>query len=220
MGPVAVIGCVLVPIATGFATPSQAGSLGAAAAILLMIATATLSWGRLKEVLVETAHVTAMVFFVIIAANAFSFIFRVLDGDQMIARFLIGLGLDDWGQLIFVLGVIFVLGFFIDWLEIILITLPIFVPILEKLDFAAHGGSPIQVKVWIGTAIAFVLQTSFLTPPFGFALFFLRGSAPPEVKMASIYRGIVPIVALQLLVIALVLLFPWLATYLPSKVID
>ena len=115
---------------------------------------------------------------------------------------------------------IFVLGFFIDWLEIVLITLPIFMPVIDKLDFTAHVGTPLLAKVWIGTAVAIVLQTSFLTPPFGFALFFLRGAAPPEVRMAEIYRGIVPIVAIQLFVLALILSVPWLATSLPSAFID
>ena len=219
-GPIAIVASVLGPIASGWATPSQAGSFGAIGTLLLMAAKSSLGWFRLKEILIETAHITAMVFLVIIAANAFSFVFRVLDGDQLVAQFLGSLGLGAWGTLLFVLAVIFVLGFFIDWLEIVLITLPIFMPVIDKLDFTAHVGTPLLAKVWIGTAVAIVLQTSFLTPPFGFALFFLRGAAPPEVRMAEIYRGIVPIVAIQLFVLALILSVPWLATSLPSAFID
>jgi len=219
MGPVAVVGGVLGAIASGWATPSQSGSFGAFGAFILMTLRAEFRWSHLKEVLIETAYVTAMVFLVIIGASAFSFIFRILDGDQLFAQFLGGLGLGDWGNLLFILTMIFLLGFVIDWLEIVLITLPIFVPVIEKMNFLAYVGDPILVKVWIGTMIALVLQTSFLTPPFGFALFFVRGAAPPEVRMDDIYRGIVPIVAIQLMVIALVLLVPWLATSLPSMVI-
>lgn len=220
VGPVSVVGSVLASIAAGWATPSQSGAFGALAAFLLMAASRSLTWPRLREVLVETAYVTAMVFLIIIAANAFSFVFRALDGDQLVSAFLKALGFGDWGQLLFILSLIFILGFFIDWLEIILITLPIFMPVIEKMDFASHVGEPLFVNVWIATTMAIVLQTSFLTPPFGFALFFLRGAAPPGVRMTDIYRGVVPIVALQLVVLALVLSFPWLATALPRSVID
>lgn len=219
VGPIAVILSVLGAIALGLATPSQSGSFGALAAFLLMAVTRSLSWPRLKEILTETAYITAMVFLIIIAANAFSFVFRFLDGDEIVARFLASLGLGDWGTLLFILALIFLLGFFIDWLEIVLITLPIFVPVIAKLNFAAHVGEPMMVKVWLATLIALVLQTSFLTPPFGFALFFLRGAAPPSVSMAAIYRGIIPIVALQLVVIAVVLAYPALATSLASSVL-
>jgi TRAP-type mannitol/chloroaromatic compound transport system permease large subunit len=220
IGVVAVVGSVLGAIATGFATPSQSGSCGALAAFLLLLLTGELTSSRLKQILVETAYITAMVFLIIIAANAFSLVFRVLDGDAMVGRFLGSLGLGDWGTLLFILAVIFLLGFFIDWLEIVLISLPIFIPIIEKLDFTAHVGSPILVKVWLGVAIAIVLQTSFLTPPFGFALFFLRGSAPPEVRMADIYRGAVPIVMIQLIALAVLLVLPRLATGLAGLALN
>jgi len=206
-------------LAIGWATRSQSGSFGALGALLLMTVTSGVTWRRLREIMEETAYLTAMVFLVIIGASAFSFIFRLLDGDQLFAQFLGGLGLGDWGNLLFILALIFLLGFVIDWLEIVLITLPIFTPVIEKMDFLAHVGEPILVKVWIGTMIALVLQTSFLTPPFGFALFFLRGAAPPEIRMNDIYRGIVPIVAIQVIVIAAVLLAPWLATSLARLVI-
>ena len=214
LAPVFLIGIVLASMIAGWATPSQSGSIGAAGALLLMFARQSFSWAQLKEVLVETAHIVAMVFLIIIAANAFSLVFRVLDGDGALARMLDGLGLGTWGKLAFILTVIFVLGFFIDWLEIVLITLPIFVPVIDKLDFTAHVGDAILVKVWLGVCIALVLQTSFLTPPFGFALFFLRGSAPPGVHISDIYRGVAPIVAIQLVVMAIVLAYPWLATEL------
>ena len=215
---VLLIGSVLASMIGGLATPSQAGAIGAAGAFLLMLGRRSFSLALLKDVLVETTHIIAMIFLIIIAANAFSLVFRVFGGDEALARGLDALGLGNWGKLLFILGVIFVLGFFIDWLEIVLITLPIFVPVIAKLDFTAHVGDAQLVSVWIGVAVALVLQTSFLTPPFGFALFFLKGSAPPGVMMSDIYRGVAPIVVIQLAVLCVVLAYPWLATVLARKV--
>jgi tripartite ATP-independent transporter DctM subunit len=218
IGPVVVVGSVLVSIASGWATPTQSGSIGAFAAFVLMAATRPISLSLFKEICIETATIVAMVFLIIIAANAFTLVFRVLDGDQMVENFLTAMNLGAWGTLAFVLLVVFVLGFIIDWLEIVVISLPIFMPILGELDFSAHVGDPLLVKVWFATLFALVLQTSFVTPPFGFALFFLRGSAPPEVRMGDIYRGAVPIVLLQLVVLGLVLAVPWLATSIADAI--
>jgi tripartite ATP-independent transporter DctM subunit len=217
---VILIGSVLASMLAGFATPTQAGAIGAGGAFLLMLGRRAFSRALLKDVLVETTHIVAMIFLIIIAANAFSLVFRVYGGDEALARGLDALGLGNWGKLLFILSVIFVLGFFIDWLEIVLITLPVFVPVIAKLDFAGHVGDPLLVNVWIGVAVALVLQTSFLTPPFGFALFFLRGSAPPEVKMSDIYRGVTPIVLIQLAVLCVVLAYPWLATVLAKMAVS
>ncbi len=220
MLPIVLIGLVLGSIVSGWATPTQAGSIGAAGAFVLMILNRSISWALMHEVVVETGLITAMVFFVIIGANAFSFMFRILGGDDHLPNFLSLLQLGDWGSLMFILGVIFVLGFFIDWIEIVLITLPIFYPVISDFDFSAHVGDPLLTRVWIAVAIAIVLQTSFLTPPFGFALFFLRGSAPPEVQMVDIYRGAAPLVGIQIAVLAAVLMFPVLAIELPSMLLD
>jgi tripartite ATP-independent transporter DctM subunit len=217
---VILIGSVLASMMAGLATPSQAGAIGAAGAFLLMLSRRSFSLALLKDVLVETTHIVAMIFLIIIAANAFSLVLRVFGGDEALARGLDALGLGNWGKLLFILGVIFLLGFFIDWLEIVLITLPVFVPVIVKLDFAAHVGDPLLVNVWIGVAVALVLQTSFLTPPFGFALFFLRGSAPPDVKMSDIYRGVAPIVVIQIAVLCIVLAYPWLATVLATMALS
>ena len=220
LGPVAVVASVLIPIATGWATPSQSGTFGALGALVLLIRSTGFDRTVIRETLLETAYVTAMVFMVIIAANVFSFVFRVLEGDQMVARFIEHIGAGPWGTLALILGLIFVLGFFIDWLEIVLITLPIFMPVIAGLDFGSHVGSPLMVKLWVGAAIAMVLQTSFLTPPFGFALFFLRGAAPDQLPIGQIYRGVAPLVAFQLLALMLLLAVPSLGTYLPGKLID
>ncbi|MFV2054751.1 TRAP transporter large permease [Aliiroseovarius sp. YM-037] len=216
LGPIFIVGAVLASIATGWATPTQSGAIGAFAAFCMMILTRPLTWNLYKKICVETATIVAMVFLIILAANAFTLVFRILDGDEMVEGFLFALNLGTWGTLLFVLAVVFILGFFIDWLEIVVISLPLFMPVLVDLDFSQHVGSPLMINVWLATLFALVLQTSFVTPPFGFALFFLRGSAPPGVSMADIYRGAVPIVGLQLVVLALVLLFPWLATAIAS----
>ncbi len=218
--PVLLIAGVLAAILTGIATPSQSGSIGAAGAALLVTLQRKSTRARLGETLVETGLITAMICFLILGASAFSFVFRLLDGDALFASGLKSLGLGSWGSLLVILLIIFVLGFFIDWIEIVLITLPIFMPVIAKLDFAFLIADPVLVKIWVAVAIAIVLQTSFLTPPFGFALFYLRAAAPPEVKLADIYRGAVPIVAIQLAVLALVLAFPQLSLVIARQFVN
>lgn len=213
--PVPLIALVLGSVIAGLATPTQSACVGAAGAILLMLLNRSFSLRTLHEIVQGTALMTAMVFFIALAATVFSYVFRYFGGDVLMLGLLQDLGFGDWGMLLTMLAIIFVLGFFIDWIEIALITLPIFEPILKALDFSAYVGSSEFASVWIAALIALTLQTSFLTPPFGFALFFLKGAAPPTVALRDIYRGIVPIVALQLLGIALVLALPGLATWLP-----
>ena len=129
------------------------------------------------------------------------------------------LELSRWSMLMLIVGIVFVLGFFIDWIEITVITLPLFLPVLAALDFAAHvDAGPTTALLWMAAVMALVLQTSFLTPPFGFALFFMKGAAPPGITLGDIYRGIIPIVAIQLGMIALVLMMPSLVTWLPEQV--
>lgn len=213
--PVLLIAMVLGSVITGLATPTQSACVGAAGAILLMLLNRSFSLSALHGIVQGTALMTAMVFFIALAATVFSYVFRYFGGDTLILEMLRGLGFGDWGMLLTMLAIIFVLGFFIDWIEIALITLPIFEPVLKALDMSTYVGSPELASVWIAALVALTLQTSFLTPPFGFALFFLKGAAPPGVAMRDIYRGIVPIVAIQLLGIALVLALPGLATWLP-----
>ena len=214
--PFGLIVVVLGSIVSGVVTPTQSASIGAAGAFVLMAMNRSITVKRLREILVETGLTIAMVFFVIIAANSFSLVFRLLGGDTLFPDFLNWLHIGDWGTLIFILSTIFVLGFFIDWIEIVVITLPIFAPVIAGLDFGAHAGDPLMTRIWIMACIAVVLQTSFLTPPFGFALFFLRGTTPPEISMSDIYKGVVPFILIQLLVIGAILLFPVLATALPK----
>ena len=218
--PVALIGMVLGSIIWGLATPSQSGALGAAGGLVLMLIKGKFTLPNLHDVIKKTALMTSMVFFIVMAANVFSYPFRYFGGDDLIANFLWGLGLNDWGGLLAVLGIIFVLGFFIDWIEITIITLPIFLPVLENLDMTPHLLNPELTKLWMGVLIALVLQTSFMTPPFGFALFFVKGASPPSVKLSDVYRGAIPLVGIQLTTLFLVMGFPLLATWLPHLVFD
>lgn len=217
--PVALIAVVLGSIVAGIATPTQSSAVGAAGSVLLTVANRSLSRALLREVLERTVSVSAMVFFVVIGASVFSYTFRSIDGDGLIVDLLRSTGLGAWPMLSTILVVIFLLGFIIDWIEIALITLPIFYPILDSLDFGDRFATSQEAFTWIAVLIAINLQTSFLTPPFGFALFFLKGSAPPSVSMADIYRGVLPFVLIQLAVLLLVLAVPELALWLPRLVL-
>jgi len=130
------------------------------------------------------------------------------------------IGLGDWGLLFLMMGMVFVLGFFFDWIEITLIVLPLFSPIMRAMDFGTHIPYSVDIVPWITILLAVNLQTSFLTPPFGFALFYMKGVAPPQVKMQQIYRGIIPFVTLQLIGLGFVIGFPQLALWLPHSLLD
>ncbi len=216
IAPTLLIGVVLGSIIAGLATPSQSGAVGAAGALLLIVLNGRMSWVLFKDLIETTARLSAMVFFIIMAAAVFSYPFRYFGGDMAVADALMALDMGEWQTLLLIVFIVFVLGFFIDWIEITIITLPLFYPLLLELDFAGHLASGKTTMLWIAAVMALVLQTSFLTPPFGFALFFLKGSAPPEVSLAHIYRGIVPIVLIQLAVIALILFAPDLVLWLPE----
>ena len=217
--PVLLIASVLGSIIAGLATPVQSAAVGAAGGLVIMHLRGRATRAYLHEVIVTTATTCSMVFFIILAASVFSYPFNFFEGGDQIRDFLLGLPLDDWGMLVTILGIIFILGFFVDWIEITVIVLPLLLPILDRLDFADHvGGLKGLVPIWIAVLIALVLQSSFMTPPFGFSLFFAKGAAPPEVTLADTYRGVVPLVMVQLLVIGLVLAYPVLATWLPSLV--
>ena len=181
-------------------------------------------WGRLNFKMMDavcqsSARTISMVFFIIISATCFAYVYRSLGGDEIVERVIREAGLGSWGFLILVMTIVFFLGFFLDWIEITLIVLPVFGPMIAKMDFA--GWVPQEsVLIWFTVLLAVNLQTSFLTPPFGFALFYLKGLAPPEVKLQSIYRGIIPFVIMQLICLALILLFPALALWLPGAVYE
>jgi TRAP-type mannitol/chloroaromatic compound transport system permease large subunit len=154
-----------------------------------------------------TARLSSMIFIIVIGAQAFSLVFRGLGGDDMVHEFLTGLPGGAIGAMIVVMAVMFVMGFFLDFIEITFVVVPIVGPALLKLGFD---------PVWLGVMIAINLQTSFLTPPFGFALFYLRGVAPPQVTTMHIYRGVIPFILLQLLMLVILWIFPAMATWLPK----
>ena len=205
--PIALILTVLGSILVGAATPTEAAGVGVLGAALMAAAKGELNIVRLGEVARETLKVTCMVFMILIGAAVFSLVFRGFGGDDLIQHFFAQLPGGVMTATLIVMLVIFLLGFILDFIEITFVVVPIVGPIL-----LAMGVDPI----WLGIMIALNLQTSFLTPPFGFALFYLRGVAPPSVTTSDIYRGVAPYIALQLLMLTLLAIWPSLATWLPS----
>nr|WP_010130298.1 TRAP transporter large permease subunit [Microbulbifer agarilyticus] len=207
--PIALMLLVLGSIITGAATPTEAAAVGALGAGILAWGRGALNWSRAGEVGQSTLQVTAMVFAILIGASLFSLVFRGFGGEEVVTHFFESLPGGVVGATLLVMLVIFLLGFILDFIEITFVVVPIVGPVL-----LAMGLDP----VWLGVMIALNLQTSFLTPPFGFALFYLRGVAPAEVATGAIYRGVVPFIAIQLLVMCLLAMWPALATWLPAYV--
>ena len=178
-----------------------------------------LTWSVLKDVVERSALTNAMIFGIFIGASCFSYVFRSLGGDDLVIDLVESLGFGSWGLLILLMAIVFMLGFFFDWLEITLIVLPVFAPIVALLDFGDHVTGT-DVIYWFAILMAVNLQTSFLTPPFGFALFYMKGAAPPGVNINQIYKGIIPFVILQLIGLGLVMAFPDIALWLPREFLD
>ncbi|MHC5654008.1 TRAP transporter large permease [Stappia sp.] len=217
--PALLIGLVLGSILGGFATPTEASGVGALGALALALFRRRLSLGGLHDVLTRSLNTVAMIFFIFVGATAFSYLFRRFGGEHLVLSLADASVLGPWGVLAALMLLIFVLGFFFDWIEITLIILPIFAPIVAKLDFGAHVASGDAVY-WFAILVALNLQTSFLTPPFGFALFYLKGTARALVSLKQIYRGIIPFVILQLLALAVVVTWPEVAMWLPNRMFD
>jgi tripartite ATP-independent transporter DctM subunit len=192
---------VLGSIFAGAATPTEAASVGCVGALLLSGLRHRLSFQILRQICLETTKINAMIFSIIIGANVFSLVFRGLEGDITVQRLLIQMGGDPAFIFLIIMALVFLLGFFLDFFEIIFVVIPIVAPILLQL-----GVDP----VWLGVMIALNLQTSFLTPPFGFSLFYLRGVAPKDFKSAHIYRGAVPFIGIQIFMLLIVYFFPQL----------
>ena len=207
IAPLSLILAVLGSILGGLATPTEAAGVGAAGAVLLALADRAVTWGVLRAVCESTLKTTAMVFFILIGASVFSLVFRGLGGDELVQGLFDGFPGGALGAVVAVMAVIFLLGFILDFIEITFVVVPVVGPAL-----LAVGVDP----VWLGVLIAANLQTSFLTPPFGFALFYLRGVTPQSVPTSALYRGVLPFVALQLLLLLLLFVFPSLATWLPQ----
>ncbi len=207
MPPILLILLVLGSIVSGVATPTEAAGVGAIAATALAVSKGQMNWPKLHDVMESTTKVTAMVFAILLGASLFSLVFNGLGGDKLIQDFFAHLPGGVFVAILVVMLVIFVLGFILDFIEITFVVVPLIGPVLLQM-----GVDP----VWLGIMIAINLQTSFLTPPFGFALFYLRGVAPKSVTTISIYRGVVPFIVLQLILLAALAQWPMLVTWLPG----
>ena len=207
--PILLVVAVLGSIVGGVAAPTEAASMGAIGAVLITIASGRFSGATLKAVAQETAKITAVMMFILLMAQVFALAFRGLQGEELITRLFEwlpgGVNADIW----FLMALIFVLGMFLEWIEISYIAVPLFLPVL-----VAQGVDP----VWLAMLITVNLQSSFLTPPFGWALFYLKGVAPPEVGIKDIYQGVVPFIAMQAVALVLVFFYPQIALWLPKAI--
>ena len=218
--PAGLILLVLGSIFMGIATVTEASGVGALGAIIITVLYKRFNWKVLKDVTINAMNTTAYIFAIFVGATVFALVLRECGGDQVIESALLGTGFGPTGLIIFVLFAVFLLGFFLDWIEISLIILPLLGPVIAGLDLQVEGYNIVDNPnlVWFALLVAVTLQTSFLTPPVGFALFYLKGVCPPGVTLIDIYRGVIPFIILQLVALALVFLFPELVTWLPSKV--
>jgi len=206
--PITLIVLVLGSILFGIATPTESASVGAVGAAIIALLKGELNFKNLKETSIGTVKLSSFVFVILIGASMFSLVFRGFGGDEMIEHFLGNLPGGLYAALILVMIVIFLLGFFLDYIEIIFVIVPLVGPIL-----IANGADPL----WLGILISLNLQTSFLTPPFGFSLFFLRGVAPDNIQTKNMYKGVIPFIGIQILAILIVGFYPEIATWLPNK---
>ena len=206
--PLILIFAVLGSIFGGIATPTEAAGVGALFALILAICYKQFSLKMLYESLIDTAKTTAMVFIILFGAAAFTGVFMSLDGDQIISNWVLGMGIGKWGAFAIMMVIVFILGMFIDWLGIVMIVFPIFLPIMDQFGFD---------RLWLVAIPAVLLQTCFMTPPFGFALFYVKGILPDTVKIQEVYKGVIPFILIIIIVTVLCAVFPPLVTWLPSK---
>jgi tripartite ATP-independent transporter DctM subunit len=205
--PFGLILIVMGTILAGVATPTEAAALGCVGALVLAAFSRKLNWNVITQASLSTARTTAMIMALFIGGKLFSVVFLSMGGGDVVADTLLGMDVSPYVVLAIMMAVVFFLGMFIDWAAILLVVVPIFTPIAMDLDFN---------PLWFAMLICINLQTSFLTPPFGYALFYFKGVAPPEYTMGDIYRGIVPFVGIQLAGLALMVVFPEIVTWLPG----
>ena len=205
--PLALILAVMGTILAGIATPTEAAALGALGALILAAFNGKLNWTVLRESAYSTMKTTSMVMMLFIGGKFFSTVFLFMGGGDVVADVLVGSGLNQWVVLLIMMGIVFMMGMFIDWAAILLVTVPIFMPIANEIGFD---------PLWFSILLCVNLQTSFLTPPFGYALFYFKGVAPEGYTMGHIYRGIIPFVLLQLTGMVILVIFPGLVTWLPD----
>ena len=216
--PAALILAVLGSIFAGITTPTEASGVGALGATILAAFNKKLNWKVIVEVTKACFNTTAYIFAIFLGATCFALVLRSLGGDEFIERALTGIPLGPHGIMAVILGAIFLLGFFLDWIEITLIILPLIAPVVSNLGFQVNGYGVIDNPelVWFVVLIAVSLQTSFLTPPVGFALFYLKGICPPEIQLIDIYKGVIPFIILQLIGLLIIAIWPQLVIWLPA----
>jgi tripartite ATP-independent transporter DctM subunit len=208
---------VIGSIIAGWATPTESGAVGVFGSLLIAALNRRLTMSMMNEAMWSCCRANALVFLIFLGATGFSYVFRVLGGDDLMTSTLTKLGIDTgWEMLAFVMILIFLLGFPFEWIEICLIVLPVFAPILMQYDFSAHLGEQRYLTAWFGALVAVNLQTSFMTPPFGATLFYMKGTVPPGVTMSDVYRGMYPFVALQLVGLGLCIYYPGIILWLPG----
>ena len=207
---------VLGSIFAGWATPTESGAVGVLGSMFIAAINNKLTFKMINESIYSTCRANGLVFLIFLGATGFSYVFRVLGGDELMMSTLTYFGITTkWQMLTFIMVLIFLLGFPFEWIEICLIVLPIFGPILLKYDFSDHIGNNAALMTWFGTLVAVNLQTAFMTPPFGATLFYMKGTAPPGVTMQDVFRGMYPFVALQVLGLLLCIYFPGIILWLP-----
>ncbi len=208
---------VLGSIFAGWATPTESAGVGVLGSMLIAAVNGQMNFRMMNGAIRSACRANGLVFLIFLGATGFSYVFRVLGGDDLMISTLSAIGITTkWEMLTFIMVLIFLLGFPFEWIEICLIVLPIFGPILAKFDFSDHiGGTPASLMVWFGTLVAVNLQTAFMTPPFGATLFYMKGTAPPGVTMSDVYAGMYPFVALQVVGLLLCIWFPGISLWLP-----
>lgn len=216
--PLLLIVLVLGSIFKGYATPTEASGLGAMGATLLALFNRQLSFNVFQEVAQDSLKTTAFIATILVGATCFSLALQKLGSDEMVHDIFAGLQVSPYAIIAIILFVVFLMGFVLDWIEITMIMLPIFGPLVGGLELGVNGFDTVEdpAVVWFAVLVAVALQTSFLTPPVGFALFYLKGVCPPEVKLSHIYKGVIPFVLLQIITLLIVLFWPSLVTWLPS----
>lgn len=202
--------CVLGSIFVGIATPTEAAGLGAALSLFLVVAYRRFTWPSFHGAILQTAKITAMAMFIVVGANCFTGVFLGVGGGSVVRNLVLGTGFSKWSIFAIIILVLFFMGMFIDWIGIVLITFPIVIPIIKEIGFN---------ELWFVTITAVILQSSFLTPPFGYSLFFLKGVAPPGIEMTQIYRGIVPFCVAIFFAVAVCTIFPEVVLWLPKVLV-
>ena len=216
--PLLLIFAVLGTIMLGWATPTEAAAMGAAGSLIMTIAYRTFNYGVLKEALIKTLLVTAMILTILLAGNIFATVFTISGGLAVTQDLVQGANLTGWQTMAILLLLAFIAGFVLDLISIILIIIPIAMPIIAGFQF--YDMDPGQVKIWFCILFLIMIQTSYLTPPMAPAIFYLRGISPPEIRLVHMYKGVLPFIALELVALAMVMTWPELALWLPEKVLE